>query len=48
MDNLFIELKSKIENAENIAIISHVNPDGDTLGSNLALSIVIDKIFKKM
>ena len=47
MDNLFIELKSKIENAENIAIISHVNPDGDTLGSNLALSIVIDKIFKK-
>lgn len=47
MDNLFTELKSKIESAENIAIISHVNPDGDTLGSNLALSIVIDKFFNK-
>lgn len=47
MDKLFNELKSKIEWASNIAIISHVNPDGDTLGSNLALSIVIDKFFGK-
>lgn len=47
MDTKFSELKSKIENAETIVVFSHVNPDGDTLGSNLAISIIMEKFFNK-
>ncbi len=47
MENLYSELKNKIESAENIIIFSHVSPDGDTLGSNLALSMMIEKYFNK-
>ena len=47
MDNLFLELKNKIEQAESIIVFSHVSPDGDTLGSNLAISIMIEKYFGK-
>lgn len=31
------EFKSIVDSASNIAIVSHVNPDGDNLGSSLAL-----------
>ncbi len=47
MEKLFSELKEQIEKAESIIIFSHVSPDGDTLGSNLALSIMIEKYFNK-
>ncbi|MCD7780013.1 MAG: bifunctional oligoribonuclease/PAP phosphatase NrnA [Candidatus Gastranaerophilales bacterium] len=47
MNNLFIELKNKIEQAESIIVFSHVSPDGDTLGSNLAISLMIEKYFNK-
>ena len=39
--------KSAIQNAKNILIISHVNPDGDTLGSMSALYQVILNNFDK-
>ena len=41
MDVNFEKLKNEIEKAESIVIFSHVSPDGDTLGSNLALSLII-------
>ena len=47
MENLFSQLKEKIEQAENIIVFSHVSPDGDTLGSNLAISLMIEKHFNK-
>ncbi len=47
MENSFSELKDKIANAESIVVFSHVNPDGDTLGSNLAISLMIEKYFNK-
>ena len=47
MDNIFLELRNKIENANSIIIFSHVSPDGDTLGSNLALRLMIEKYFNK-
>ena len=47
MNNIFFELKDRIEKAESIVIFSHVSPDGDTLGSNLALSLMIEKYFGK-
>lgn len=46
MDNIK-SFKSKIENAASIAIFTHVNPDGDTLGAALALKIVIKEYFRK-
>ncbi len=47
MDTNFANLKNEIEKAESIIVLSHVSPDGDTLGSNLALSIVLEKFFNK-
>lgn len=47
MENTFLELKNHIEKADSIIIFSHVNPDGDTLGSNLALNLMIEKYFNK-
>ncbi len=40
-------LNDIIKSAKNILIISHINPDGDTLGSMCALYHVIGKNFKK-
>lgn len=36
-----------VKNSKNILIISHVNPDGDTLGSMCALQLAIQKQYKK-
>ena len=47
MKNILYNLKEQIEKAESIIIFSHVNADGDTLGSNLALSLMIEKLFNK-
>lgn len=41
------EFERIIKNSKNILIISHVNPDGDTLGSMCALRSVIYEQFKK-
>ncbi|MBQ8887808.1 MAG: bifunctional oligoribonuclease/PAP phosphatase NrnA [Candidatus Gastranaerophilales bacterium] len=47
MENIFLQLRAEIERAENIIVFSHVSPDGDTLGSNLAISLMIEKYFNK-
>lgn len=47
MENSYSDLKEQIANAESIVVFSHVNPDGDTLGSNLAISLMIEKYFNK-
>ena len=47
MKKLYLELKNKIEKAGSIVVFSHVSPDGDTLGSNLAISLMIEKCFNK-
>lgn len=36
-----------VKNSKNILIISHVNPDGDTLGSMCGLRLAIQKQYKK-
>lgn len=46
-DNEFQSVKEKILAAENIAVMTHVNPDGDCLGSGLALVGLINKLGKK-
>ena len=32
-----MQIKTALQNANTVAIISHRNPDADTVGSNLAL-----------
>jgi phosphoesterase RecJ-like protein len=39
-------LKQTIEQADHIIVASHVNPDGDALGSALAFSFVLDQLGK--
>jgi phosphoesterase RecJ-like protein len=43
----YFELNNIIKSSKNILIISHVNPDGDTLGSMCGLYSAILKNFKK-
>lgn len=47
MNAIFSNLKKEIEKAESIIVFSHVSPDGDTIGSNIALSLVLEKFFNK-
>ena len=42
-----IEFQNLIQNANSIVIFSHVNPDGDTLGSMIGLSKLIELNFDK-
>lgn len=38
-------LKEELANAKNILIISHVNPDGDTLGASVAMFLALSKAY---
>ena len=48
LDEASIEtFRRLIDQSENVAIVSHVNPDGDALGSSLGLRAALDKRGKK-
>lgn len=47
MNNKLSEITNIIKNSEKILIVTHVNPDGDCLGSALALKLTIEKEFNK-
>ena len=40
-------LNNIIKNSKNILLISHINPDGDTLGSMCGLYFLIKENYKK-
>ena len=42
------EIKELINNSENIAIFFHVSPDGDAIGSGLALGLALKKLGKNV
>lgn len=47
--NSFEEIKDKIFGEEGkILVVSHVNPDGDAIGSGLALTLTLEKIGKSV
>ncbi|MDH3976252.1 MAG: bifunctional oligoribonuclease/PAP phosphatase NrnA [Deltaproteobacteria bacterium] len=46
MDRLINEIVSAIEADERILIASHLNPDGDAIGSSLALALALKKMNK--
>ena len=46
--NTFLEIKNKIFSEDNIVVISHVNPDGDAIGSGLALTLGLKKMGKNV
>lgn len=41
------EILKEIEKAETIVILTHESPDGDAIGSSLAVKLMLDKIGKK-
>ncbi|WP_372712589.1 bifunctional oligoribonuclease/PAP phosphatase NrnA [Ilyobacter sp.] len=41
--NIYNEIIDKIKNSERILLTSHINPDGDALGSGLALFLALNK-----
>lgn len=45
---MYKEAYELIKKSENIALISHINPDGDALGSSLAFYFVLKKMNKKV
>ncbi|MGF0040464.1 DHH family phosphoesterase [Peptoniphilaceae bacterium SGI.131] len=47
-NNLFDEFKEKIMAAKSVAICSHVNPDGDAIGSSFGLAYVLRGLGKKV
>lgn len=48
MRKIAAEIKETIQNAHTVGIISHRNPDADTVGSNLALREIFEKWGKKV
>jgi nanoRNase/pAp phosphatase (c-di-AMP/oligoRNAs hydrolase) len=42
-ENKMNTIKSKIDNAQKIAIFGHDNPDGDAIGSMLGLGRILEK-----
>ncbi|MBQ8503371.1 MAG: bifunctional oligoribonuclease/PAP phosphatase NrnA [Clostridia bacterium] len=48
MDISFHEAVNELKNADNILILTHINPDGDTLGSGYALLRALDKMGKNV
>lgn len=42
------EIAGAIENARNIMLVTHIQPDGDTLGSGFALKAMLDKMGKEV
>lgn len=48
MNNTMKEISQVIKGSEQILIASHVNPDGDNLGSSLGLYLALKKIGKKV
>ena len=43
----FHEIAERIDSASKIAVVSHVRPDGDAIGSSLALSSVLRALGKE-
>ncbi len=41
----YLEIIKKIEEAQNILIVSHIGPDGDTIGSTIAFATIINDNF---
>lgn len=48
LENEFKKIKEKIEESNNIAIVGHNMPDGDSIGSMMALKIFFEYIGKKV
>ncbi|GAB6074175.1 DHH family phosphoesterase [Nautilia lithotrophica] len=45
---IYKQIWDKIEKADNILLIAHINPDGDALGSSLSLYPILKKMGKKV
>ena len=46
-DIMFSDAKKLVDEAKNIYIVGHKNPDGDAIGSAFAMCLALRKINKK-
>ena len=46
MNARFSQIAESIENAERILVASHIRPDGDALGSTIAMALWIQELGK--
>ncbi|MEE9614520.1 MAG: bifunctional oligoribonuclease/PAP phosphatase NrnA [Thermodesulfobacteriota bacterium] len=46
MDKVFTQVAEKIKNSERFMVVSHVNPEGDALGSLLGLALALSEMGK--
>ena len=46
MNARFSQIVEQIENAERILVASHIRPDGDALGSTIAMALWIEELGK--
>ncbi len=47
MSNSLLEMMTKLRKAPRVALFSHVSPDGDCMGSMLALGLALEKLDKQ-
>lgn len=47
MNNSFEEIKEKLDSSQKVAVICHARPDGDALGSGIALCLALENSGKK-
>ena len=45
MNNMFFEIKNKIEQYDKIVILRHIRPDGDAVGSSLGLRDILQNTY---
>ena len=48
MNSIFNEISKSIEDSKNIAVVSHINPDGDNLGSLLGFGLSLVRFGKNV
>lgn len=46
--NILLQIKNALKNSRRIIILCHIDPDGDTIGSALALRLTLEKLKKKV
>lgn len=47
MNNSFEEIKEKLDNSKRVAVVCHARPDGDALGSGVALCVALENAGKQ-
>jgi phosphoesterase RecJ-like protein len=48
VESTLSDLRERIESSDSIVVVSHDRPDGDAIGSSLALALILEKLGKRV